>query len=83
MRNCLITDYIVDTPAVAGKEESFFFWFALENTFEFECSGYEPKNPPYDTMSKQEKSEQNLNKYWPDTQGWSDEFRYIPRDKSN
>jgi hypothetical protein len=82
-KNCLITDYIVDTPAVAGKEESFFFWFALENTFEFECSGYEPKNPPYDTMSKQEKSEQNLNKYWPDTQGWSDEFRYIPRDKSN
>ena len=81
--NCLVTDYLVDSPAVAGKEESFFFWFALENTFEFECTGYEPKNPPYDEMLKIKKSELDSNKYWPDTQDWSEEFRYIPRDKSN
>ena len=75
---CRITDYTVASQH--GNEESFFFWFALENTFEFECTGYDPKIPSNDTTSK---PDQNNNKYWPDTQRWSDEFRYIPRDKSN
>jgi hypothetical protein len=76
--NCRITDYVVATQH--GNEESFFFWFALENTFEFECAGYDPKTPSNDTTPK---PDQNNNKYWPDTQRWADEFRYIPRDKSN
>jgi len=75
---CRITDYTVASQH--GNEESFFFWFALDNTFEFECTGYDPKIPSNDST---EKPDQNNNKYWPDTQRWSDEFRYIPRDKSN
>jgi len=78
---CRVIDYEVATQQ--GNEEGFFFWFALENTFEFECSGYHPKNPSYDTILELDQPEQNNNKYWQDTQKWSDEFRYIPRDKSN
>jgi len=81
--DCRVTNYTVDTPAVAGKEESFFFWFALENTFEIECLGYQPKNPVYDTMFELDQPELINSKYWENTQRWSDEFRYIPRDKSN
>ena len=79
--DCRITDYIVASQH--GNEESFFFWFALENTFEFECTGYDPKNPSYNIMSKSDQPEQSNNRYWQNTQQWSDEFRYIPRDKSN
>jgi hypothetical protein len=79
--DCRITDYSVATQK--GNEEGFFFWFALDNTFEFECAGYNPINPSYDIMSESKKPEQNNNKYWENTQRWADEFRYIPRDKSN
>jgi hypothetical protein len=79
--DCRVVDYSVATQK--GNEEGFFFWFALDNTFEFECTGYHPKNPSYDTMSEPDHLEQNNNKYWQNTQEWSDEFRYIPRDKSN
>jgi hypothetical protein len=78
---CRVVDYEVATQQ--GNEEGFFFWFALENTFEFECSGYHPKNPSYDTTLEIDQPKQSNNKYWQDTQQWSDEFRYIPRDKSN
>jgi len=79
--DCRVNNYEVATQQ--GNEEGFFFWFALENTFEFECRGYHPINPSYDAMSKPDHLENNNNKYWPETQRWSDEFRYIPRDKSN
>jgi len=72
--DCRVINYEVATQQ--GNEEGFFFWFALENTFEFECSGYHPKNPSHDTISKPDQPEQSNNKYWQNTQQWSDEFKY-------
>jgi len=79
--DCRVIDYVVATQQ--GNEEGFFFWFSLENTFEIECLGYQPKNPVYDEMFESDHPEVSNNKYWQDTQQWTDEFRYIPRDKSN
>jgi len=45
---CRSTDYVVSTNS--GKEESYFKGFAVENIFDFECQGYTPNNPSYDTM---------------------------------
>jgi hypothetical protein len=47
--NCRAINYDVDTNA--NKEESYAKnKFALENLFDFECQGYHPNNPTYDTM---------------------------------
>ena len=47
--NCRAINYDVDTDA--DKEESYAKnKFALENLFDFECQGYHPNNPTYDTM---------------------------------
>lgn len=46
---CRVLDYVVKT--IPNKEESYVKEiFALENTFDFECSGYTPNNPSYDLM---------------------------------
>jgi len=79
--NCRTIDYTVESQQ--GNEEAFFFWFALQNTFEFECQGYHPKTPVNDKMSESDQPKVIISKYWENTQRWGDDFRYIPRDKSN
>ena len=39
------------------KEDGFFKGFVHENTFEFECKGYHPNNPIYDSMFEIEKAD--------------------------
>ena len=47
--NCRATNYDIDTNT--NKDESYAKdKFALENIFDFECQGYHPNNPTYDTM---------------------------------
>jgi hypothetical protein len=76
--DCRITDYSVDTQK--GNEEGFFFWFALDNTFEFECSGYTPKNPSYDTISDPVEKKSTSTLDLRDTQTWGYKFKYIPKE---
>jgi hypothetical protein len=46
---CRVLDY--EVFVIPNREESYVKEiFALENTFEFECSGYTPNNPSYDVM---------------------------------
>ncbi len=53
--NCRAIDYTVETET--NKEESYVKnKFALENIFDFECQGYHPNNPAYDTMFNVEKA---------------------------
>lgn len=76
--DCRVIDYEVATQQ--GNEESFFFWFALENTFGFECVGYHPKNPVYDTMfdiSSENDIKSTLDLR--DTDSWGPEFRYTKK----
>ena len=47
-KDCRVVDYVVKTQH--DKEESFFKGFALTNEFEFECHGYHPNSPIYDSM---------------------------------
>jgi len=74
--DCRVTDYLVTTQK--GNEEGFFFWFALDNTFEFECLGYEPKNPIYDELFKTEKTNLISTLDLRETDSWGDEFKYKP-----
>ncbi len=74
---CRIIDYVVATQQ--GNEEAFFFWFSLENTFEFECLGYHPKNPVYDTMFESKKSDIISTLDLRETDTWPDEFKYKPK----
>lgn len=46
--DCRVTDYTVNTQT--NKEETYFKGFALSNTYDFECQGYHPNNPPYDAL---------------------------------
>ena len=75
--DCRVTDYLVTTQQ--GNEEAFFFWFALENTFEFECLGYKPTNPIYDAMFKIEKAHSISTLDLRETDSWEDEFKYKPK----
>ena len=75
--DCRVADYIIATQQ--GNEEAFFFWFAIENTFEFECLGYKPKNPIYDAMFETEKSHSISTLDLRATDTWSDEFKYKPK----
>jgi len=76
--DCRTIDYVVATQQ--GNEEAFFFWFALENTFEFECSGYQPKNPIYDTMFEIKKADTISTLDLRETDSWGDEFKYKPKE---
>jgi len=75
--DCRIIDYEVATQQ--GNEESFFFWFTLENTFEFECAGYHPKNPIYDAMFEGEKSDITSTLDLRDTDTWGYKFKYTQK----
>jgi hypothetical protein len=75
--DCRVNDYVVATQQ--GNEEAFFFWFALENIFEFECLGYHPKNPVYDAMFETKKSDTISTLDLRETDSWEDEFKYKPK----
>ena len=75
--DCRVTDYVVATQQ--GNEEAFFFWFALENTFEFECMGYEPKNPRYDEMFEPVKNRSLSTLDLRETDSWGPLFKYTRR----
>ena len=53
--DCFVADYKVGTQS--QNEEG--FWTALvhENTFDFQCIGYHPKNPTYDALFVKEKAD--------------------------
>lgn len=72
--NCRVVDYEVATQQ--GNEEGFFFWFALENTFEFECAGYHPKNPIYDEMIETDKKKGVSSLDLRNTDTWGYKFKY-------
>lgn len=72
--NCRVVDYEVATQQ--GNEEGFFFWFALENTFEFECAGYHPKNPIYDEMFETDKKKGVSSLDLRNTDTWGYKFKY-------
>ena len=72
--DCRLTDYLVTTQK--GNEEGFFFWFALDNTFEFECLGYEPKNPLYDAMFESPKAKSLSTFDLRETQTWGPLFKH-------
>jgi hypothetical protein len=75
--DCRVIDYVVTSQQ--GNEEAFFFWFALETTFEFECLGYQPKNPIYDAMFETEKTDTISTLDLRETDTWPDEFKYKPK----
>ena len=73
--DCRITDYQVLSQQ--GNEEAFFFWFALDHTFEFECKGYEANNPAYQALTMtDQKMKITSSLDLRETQMWSPEFRY-------
>ena len=51
---CHVTDYMIKTEHDA--EESFYKGFALTNEFDFECLGYHPYDPLYDSLFKTTKA---------------------------
>ncbi|MCV0431491.1 hypothetical protein [Nitrosopumilus sp.] len=70
---CRIIDYQISTSA--NSEESYVKnSFALENIFDFECQGYHPNNPVYDTMFKVEKANTQSSKDLRNTQDWRSDF---------
>ncbi|MDH3340217.1 MAG: hypothetical protein OEL84_02900 [Nitrosopumilus sp.] len=67
--NCRSTDYIIS--AEPNNEESYVKdKFALENIFDFECQGYRPNNPTYDTMFVVEKAKTTSSGDLRDTHDW-------------
>ena len=68
--NCRATNYDVDTNT--NKEESYSKnKFAVENLFDFECQGYHPNNPIYDTMFIVEKANTQSTNDLRNTDDWS------------
>ena len=57
------------------KEDGFFKGFVHENTFEFECRGYHPNNPVYDSMFEVEKANNIKSSDLRNTQTWSSGFK--------
>ena len=71
--NCRPMNYVVSTST--NNEESYVKdKFALENIFDFECQGYHPNNPTYNTMYDTEKADTESSFDLRDTQDWSPGF---------
>ena len=71
--NCRATNYDVDTHT--NKEESYSKnKFAVENLFDFECQGYHPNNPIYDTMFIVEKANTQSTMDLRNTDDWGIDF---------
>jgi len=73
--SCRIVDYVVKTEH--DLEESFYKGFALTNEFYFECLGYVPSNPIYDTLSETSKANTRSSVDWESEQrpSWGPNFR--------
>ena len=70
---CRVTDY--DVKSQRDKEDGYFKGFALSNTFEFECLGYYPNNPVYDSMYDNYDKAKTINSLdLKNTQTWSPGF---------
>jgi len=71
--NCRSTNYIVSTDP--NTEESYVKnKFALESVFDFECQGYTPNNPVYDTMFSVPQANTESTKDLRNTDRWSPQF---------
>ena len=71
--HCRSIDYVVSTET--NKEESYVKnKFALENIFDFECQGYHPNNPIYDTMFDVEKANTQSTNDLRNTDDWDSRF---------
>ncbi|MGY5144609.1 MAG: hypothetical protein ACW9XH_09035 [Candidatus Nitrosopumilus sp. bin_32a] len=71
--HCRAIDYSVSTNP--NSEESYVKnKFAVENIFEFECQGYHPNNPAYDTMFNVEKANTESSTELRNTDQWGPGF---------
>ncbi len=71
--NCRAVDYKIETNT--NSEESYVKnKFSLENVFDFECQGYHPNNPAYDTMFTVEPVDTPSSKDLRNTQDWNSDF---------
>ncbi len=70
--DCRVTDYVVESDR--DKEDGYFKGFALANIIDFECLGYHPNNPVYDTMFESEKANTTSSKDLRNTQDWRSEY---------
>ena len=71
--HCRAIDYSVSTNP--NSEESYVKnKFALENIFEFECQGYHPNNPAYDTMFNVDKANTESSTDLRNTDQWGPGF---------
>ena len=73
---CHVTDYMIKTEHDA--EESFYKGFALTNEFDFECLGYHPYDPLYDSLFKttKAKTESTLDRLATEKSSWGPNFTY-------
>ncbi|MFQ5476806.1 MAG: hypothetical protein ACE5DT_07250 [Nitrosopumilus sp.] len=71
--DCRATDYDISTNT--NKDESYVKnKFALENIFDFECQGYHPNNPVYDTMFSIPKADTESSNDLRNTQKWGPNY---------
>ena len=71
--NCRAIDYKIETNS--DSEESYVKnKFSLENIFDFECQGYHPNNPTYDTMFTVESVNTPSSKDLRNTPDWNSDF---------
>ena len=71
--NCRAVDYKIETNT--NSEESYVKnKFSLENVFDFECQGYHPNNPAYDTMFTVKPVDTPSSKDLRNTQDWNSDF---------
>jgi len=72
---CRIVDYKIKTEH--DLEESFYKGFALTNEFHFECVGYKPYDPSYNSFFDVPKANTESSSEWQSSQRstWSNEFR--------
>ena len=57
-----MVDYVVKTEH--DLEEIFYRGFALTNEFHFECLGYDPYDPKFDTLSEIPKANTSSSMDW-------------------
>ena len=70
--DCRVVDYIAKTQT--NNEEAYFKSFANSNYFTFECQGYHPNNPVYDSMFSFEKAKTPNSLDLRNTQQWGPGF---------
>ena len=73
---CHVTDYMIKTEH--DSEESFYEGFALTNEFDFECLGYHPYDPMYDSLFKttKAKTESTFDRQANERSTWGPNFTF-------